>query len=108
MNEKKKGLEELTMSTNDAVYLCEHHCGGRQHILTAAYRSEIAALEKEVHYAARLERVLKGYRLLAQKCAQCGGALAYKGAIYCGAGCCARSEAHEPVGFEEIDERQRR
>jgi uncharacterized Zn finger protein (UPF0148 family) len=65
--------------------------------------------EKKNHYIARLEILLKGYRHLAGRCCQCGGAeTAYKGAVYCGAGCCARSEGHEPLGFEDLEVGTRR
>jgi uncharacterized Zn finger protein (UPF0148 family) len=60
------------------------------------------------HYIEHLEKLLKGYRVLAGHCAQCGKPPAYKGAIFCGAGCTARSEAHEPLGFEDLDEGARR
>jgi hypothetical protein len=60
---------------------------------------------EEKTYAQDLEKTLKAHRVLARKCAQCGGELAYPGAIYCGAGCTARSEAHEPLGFKDTEPR---
>ena len=60
------------------------------------------ALARE-EYVKTLEKVIKGYRLLAGVCTQCGGKHAYPGAIYCGAGCTARSEAHEPIRFKDIE-----
>jgi uncharacterized OB-fold protein len=54
-------------------------------------------------YIATLEKVIKGYRLLAGVCTQCGGKHAYPGAIYCGAGCTARSEAHGPLMFKDME-----
>ncbi len=54
-------------------------------------------------YIATLEKALRGYRLLAGVCTQCGDKHAYPGAVYCGAGCAARGEAHEPLGFRDME-----
>jgi hypothetical protein len=60
------------------------------------------ALERDA-YIAKLEGTLKGYRVLQGNCAQCGNLHAYRGAIYCGGACTARSEAHERLVFREFD-----
>jgi len=54
-------------------------------------------------YVKNLEKAIKGYRLLAGVCTQCGDKRAYPGSIYCGTGCTARSEAHEPLAFKSIE-----
>lgn len=64
--------------------------------------TDLLSLARKKGYALVLESALKARRVLAGKCAQCGGELAYKGALYCGAGCTARSEAHEPVEFKDM------
>lgn len=91
------------------------HCGvegcdkpsGRPKLEHNAMLDELAGKTFPIdeEYLKNLEKVLKAYRVLAKKCAQCGGEPAYHGAIYCGAGCTARSEAHEPVGFKDMETR---
>lgn len=66
---------------------------------TSDHEADLAREE----YMENLEKALKAHRVLARRCAQCGGEPAYVGAIYCGAGCTARSEAHEPLAFKDME-----
>ena len=52
-------------------------------------------------YIAALEKTLRAYRMFSGMCVQCGDKHAYKGAVYCGAGCAARGEAHESLTFKD-------